>query len=109
MMGFVYESRGANGLSVEERGESFYIHPGYGYDDSGNDHSDLVIIDGERVERAAFADHWRSSPHPEFLLSDVPALIEALADLPTCPQEIKSAVEEIATKRAEAAGEEAGS
>lgn len=105
-MGHVHESHGVNGLSVEQREESFYIHPGYGYDDTNNVHSDLVVINGNRVVRASFARHWREEPHPEFLLSDVPALILALADLPTCPTEIRAAVEELKTKHAEAFGGE---
>ena len=80
-------------MSVEERGESFIIHPGYGYNPEGDDHDDTITLEGERTdERANFARHWRDTAHPELLLGDVPDLIRALADLPTCPDSVKQAL-----------------
>ena len=93
LMGFCHESHGANRISVEERTESFYIHPGYGYDPEGVNHDDSITLNGERTsERASFARHWREDGHPEFLLEDVPDLLRALADLSTCPESVKEAI-----------------
>lgn len=58
-------------VSIEVRRESFIIHPGYGYDESKNQHSDR---DGD------FGLRWRLSPHPEFKLEDLDDLIKALED-----------------------------
>lgn len=92
-MGFCHESHGENRISVEERSESFYIHPGYGYNQAGDDHDDSITLGGERTDkRASFAKHWRETVHPELLLEDVPDLIRALADLSTCPSEVKDAL-----------------
>lgn len=92
-MGFCHESYGENRMAVEERGESFRIHPGYGYNQAGDDHDDSITLNGERTfERKSFAEHWRHTAHPEFLLEDVPDLIRALSDLPTCPEVIKEAI-----------------
>lgn len=92
-MGLCYDSYGPNQISVEQRSESFYIHPGYGYDEKGIDHDDTITLEGKRVE-SPMARHWREGIHPEFLLEDVPHLLRALADLPTCPLEVKYAIEE---------------
>lgn len=67
-MGFIRQSFGS--ISIESRRESFIIHPSYGYDESGNEHSD---------ELGSFGVHWREE-HPEFLNKDVDDLIEALTD-----------------------------
>lgn len=91
-MGFCHESHGRNRMSVEERGESFRIHPGYGYDETGNGHTDMIRFENGPAERDSFARRWRDAGHPEFLLDDVPDLIRALADLPTCPAEVKIAL-----------------
>lgn len=68
-MGMCLEDFGR--ISIEVRRESFIIHPSYGYDDSGNQHSDR---DGD------FGVAWRESAHPEFNLSDLDDLIKALED-----------------------------
>lgn len=78
-MGFIREAHGR--VAVEERRESFTIHPGYGYDDTGNEHSDLVTVAGERVERVSFCREWREGGHPEFLYDDLDDLIAALTAL----------------------------
>jgi hypothetical protein len=57
-------------ITIETRRESFIIHPNYGYDESGNEHSD---------ELGAFGRLWRESGHPEFLYDDLRDLIKALA------------------------------
>lgn len=92
MGGYIHESHGPNRIGVEERNESFYIHPGYGYDPEGTEKDDSVTIGGERVKREGLARHWRKEPHPEFVLDDVPFLIRALADLETCPPIIKAGI-----------------
>lgn len=66
-MGFVYEGIGR--ITIEGRQESFRIHPSYGYDDTGNRHSD---------DLGSFGAQWRTNPHPEFLNADLDDLIEAL-------------------------------
>jgi hypothetical protein len=91
-MGFCNESHGPNRISVEERTESFYVHPGYGYSADGLAHDDTIVLGGKRTKRANFARHWREEPHPEFVLEDVPFLIQALADLKTCPPIVKASI-----------------
>jgi hypothetical protein len=88
-MGLVYDSHGRSRISVEERSESFYIHPGYGYDEEGNEHTDDIRTARGVEHNPSFAERWRKDGHPEFLLEDVPDLIVALADLPTCPAGVK--------------------
>jgi len=61
-MGFLHDSYGPNQIGTEERSESFYIHSSAEYN------------------------------HCELLLSDVPHLLRALADLPTCPDEIRHVI-----------------
>lgn len=68
-MGFIRDQYGR--ITIESRHESFKIHTGYGYDESGNEHSDR---DG------TFGIYWREHPHPEFYLSDLDSLIAALVD-----------------------------
>jgi hypothetical protein len=67
MMDFLTERVGR--FTIETRRESFIVHPNYGYDDEGNEHSD---------ELGHFGVHWRNHPHPEFLIEDLDDLIEAL-------------------------------
>ena len=67
-MGFIHERIGR--FSIETRRESFIIHPNYGYDEAGNEHSD---------DLGSFGEHWRSTPHPEFLNEDLDDLIAALS------------------------------
>lgn len=66
-MGFIHERVGT--FSIEERRESFIIHPNYGYTEDGNEHSDVL---------GSFGRHWRESPHPEFRRDDLDDLIAAL-------------------------------
>jgi hypothetical protein len=68
-VGFIHERHGR--ISVETRSESFKIHPNYGYDETGNAHSD---------DLGSFGVYWREHPHPEFLLEDLDDLIDALMD-----------------------------
>lgn len=75
-MGFIREDFGR--IGIEERRESFIIHPSYGYDESGSEYSD---------ELGSFGIYWRSHPHPEFLLSDLDDLIAALLDLQAARRE----------------------
>ena len=67
-MGLIRENFGK--ITIEQRKESFIIHPSYGYDRDGNGESNDY-----------FEKHWRETPHPEFLLSDLDDLIKALRDL----------------------------
>jgi hypothetical protein len=67
-MGFINEPHGR--ITVETRRESFVVHPNYGYDETGAEHSDAL---------GAFGRHWRETPHPEFLYDDLRDLIKALA------------------------------
>lgn len=69
-MGLIRDDFGR--IGIEERRESFIIHPSYGYDAAGNEHSD---------ELGSFGIYWREHPHPEFLLADLDDLIAALTDL----------------------------
>lgn len=105
-MGFCHESYGPHAVSVEERGESFYIHPAYGFDVMCPTCQGEPVMGGICRECkgegrvGCFADesfgiHWRERAHPEFLLEDVPYLIRALADLPTCPDAIRDLAREI--------------
>jgi len=68
-MGMCLEEFGR--ISIEVRRESFIVHTNYGYDESGDRHSDR---DGN------FGVTWRESPSPEFYLSDLDDLIKALED-----------------------------
>lgn len=63
-MGFVREAFGR--ITLEQRSESFIIHPDYGEDETLND---------------SFSRHWRDAPHPELLLEDIDSMIDALKDL----------------------------
>lgn len=69
-MGYLHEP--VHPFTIEERRESFVIHPNYGYTDDGNEHSDAM---------GTFGRDWRESPHPEFLTADLDALIAALQEL----------------------------
>lgn len=69
-MGFIREPHGR--ITIEERRESFVIHPRYGYDESGNEHSDDLGL---------FGVLWRTNSHPEFLTEDLDDLIAALQAL----------------------------
>lgn len=66
-MGHIHEPHGR--ITIETRRESFIIHPSYGYDADGNEHSD---------ELGSFGVSWREHPHPEFLNSDAKDLVAAL-------------------------------
>lgn len=70
-MGFIHERIGR--ISIETRRESFIIHPTYGYDEEGNEHSD---------ELGRFGIRWRDN-HPEFLNEDLDDLIKALEAIRT--------------------------
>lgn len=94
-MGFIHESHGRSKIAVEERSESFYILPAYGYD------IDCPTCGGEPLMGGNCRECGGSGevPHPfkggierEFLLEDVPDLIRALADLPTCPESVRAAM-----------------
>lgn len=78
-MGFVREPHGT--VALETRRESFVIHPGYGYDETGNEPSNLVSINGELEVRENFARGWRDRPHPEFTYDSLDDLIAALTEL----------------------------
>lgn len=78
-MGFIREPHGD--VTIEERMESFVVHPRYGYDETGTGHSDLVRVDGHMVERRAFAERWRAGGHPEFTYDSLPDLRAALTAL----------------------------
>lgn len=69
-MGFIHEARGR--ITIETRRESFIIHPQYGYNAAGDEHSD---------DLGRFGVHWRSTPHPEFLIADLDDLIGALTEI----------------------------
>ncbi len=69
-MGFLCDPVGR--ITVEERRESFIVHPGYGYTEDGSQHDDTL---------GSFGTQWREHPHPEFLLDDLGDLIEALTAL----------------------------
>jgi hypothetical protein len=71
-MGFIHEDVGR--ISIETRRESFIIHPNYGYNVEGNEHSE---------DLGSFGRHWRESPHPEFLNDDLDDLIAALEHVRT--------------------------
>lgn len=67
-MGFIHKRYGR--ITIETRTESFIVHTNYGYDESGNMHSD---------DLGTFGINWRENGHPEFLLADLPDLVEALS------------------------------
>jgi hypothetical protein len=69
-VGFIRDRFGR--ITIEERSESFIVHPVYGYDASGNAWDDGL---------GSFGVYWREHPHPEFLLDDLDDLIAALVDL----------------------------
>lgn len=68
-MGFIRDQVGR--ITIETRRESFIVHTDYGYDESGNEHSDR---DGE------FGVQWRENGHPEFYWVDLDDLIAALEE-----------------------------
>lgn len=78
-MGHLREPVG--GVTIEERRESFVIHPGYGYDDEGERHTNLVRVGGELEVRELFCERWRETGHPEFIYDDLDDLIKALTAL----------------------------
>lgn len=94
-MGFIHESHGRSQIAVEERSESFYILPAYGYEIACPTCEGNQLQGGLCIE----CDGSGQIPHPfkgkierEFLLEDVPDLIRALADLSTCPESVKTAI-----------------
>lgn len=101
-MGLILESHGR--IAVEERRESFIVHPTYGYERTcpvceGDPPSPLmgecaggctVAFRERRVDEPGrvpdfadepFGEHWRERAHPEFLLEDLDDLIAALTEL----------------------------
>jgi hypothetical protein len=68
-MGLIHKEHGK--ISIEERRESFIIHPQYGY------------TDDDRIDEASgeFGKSWREEPHPEFMLEDLDDLITALTEM----------------------------
>lgn len=78
-MGFIRQHFGR--LAIEERSESFVVHPGYGYDETGNEPTNLVQVNGGLEVREAFARWWREHGHPEFTYDSLDDLIAALVDL----------------------------
>jgi hypothetical protein len=103
-MGFIHDSHGKSQISVESRQESFRIHPAYGYEIICPTCHGEPLMGGECIECGGygqieyladqpFGQHWREQPHPEFLLEDVPDLIRALADLETCPESVRQAIQ----------------
>jgi len=94
-MGFIHESHGRSRIAVEERSESFYLLPAYGYEIT------CPTCEGEPLQgglcRECGGEGTISHPFEgrierEFLLEDVPDIIRALADLPTCPDAVKQAL-----------------
>lgn len=69
-MGFIHKRFGK--ISIEERSESFTIHPNYGYNEDGSEFSDAL---------GSFGINWRQDVHPEFLNKDLDDLIAALKEL----------------------------